>query len=168
MLKSDWVRFLWEIHFCPNLGKKGPKIRYFAFCFFLKILSFIFPKNNANKNSAKSKSHDLILDFPSQTPCLAQFLFWNWNINSWPVRLQDSLKCNSVNELRNQVDFWLQINSRVSYKSVLLLLVVWPGMPKVPKITSLQYFKKEVKDKYDFLHEDKYQIFYKLVFYYWS
>ena len=32
-------------------------------------------------------------------------------------------------------------------------------MPEVPKITSLQYFKKEVKDKYDFLHEDKYQSF---------
>ena len=36
---------------------------------------------------------------------------------------------------------------------------VLPGMPKVPKITSLQYFKKEVKEKYDFLHEDKYQSF---------
>ena len=32
-------------------------------------------------------------------------------------------------------------------------------MPEVHKITSLQYFKKEVKDKYDFLHEDKYQSF---------
>ena len=40
---------------------------------------------------------------------------------------------------------------------------MWLGMPKVPKIKSLQhllqYFKKEGRDKYDSLHEDKYQSF---------
>ena len=33
-------------------------------------------------------------------------------------------------------------------------------MPKVPKIPSLQYLiKKEVEDKFDFLHADKHQRF---------
>ena len=31
MLKSGRARFLWKIHFCPNLGKNDPKIGYFAF-----------------------------------------------------------------------------------------------------------------------------------------
>ena len=47
MLKIEGAQFLSKIHFCTNLGKKGPKIGYFDF-FFLKILSFVFPKNNAN------------------------------------------------------------------------------------------------------------------------
>ena len=124
--------------------------------FFLKILSFIFPKNNANKNSATSKFHDLILDFPSQTPCLAQFLFWNYCPKcSWPMRLQDSLKCNSVNELRNQVNFWLQINIRVSYKSVLLLCVGVARHAKSTQNNKFAIFQINI----DFLHEDKYQSF---------
>ena len=32
-------------------------------------------------------------------------------------------------------------------------------MLKVPKITRLQYFKKEVRDKFDVLHANKHQIF---------
>ena len=52
MLKSGGVWFLWKIHFCPNLGKKGPKIGYFAF--FLYILSFVFPKNSAKGSSFDS------------------------------------------------------------------------------------------------------------------
>ena len=36
----------------------------------------------------------------------------------------------------------------------------WPGMPKVPKVTSLQNLgKKEIRDKFNFLHEDKHQSF---------
>ena len=33
MLKSDRAQFLWKIHFCQNLGKKGAKIGYFAIFF---------------------------------------------------------------------------------------------------------------------------------------
>ena len=29
ILKSDGARFLSNINFCPNLGKKGPKIGYY-------------------------------------------------------------------------------------------------------------------------------------------
>ena len=36
----------------------------------------------------------------------------------------------------------------------------WPGMPQVHKITSLQYLgKKEMRDKFNFLHEDKHENF---------
>ena len=31
MQKNAGVQSLWKIHFCPNLGKKGSKIGYFAF-----------------------------------------------------------------------------------------------------------------------------------------
>ena len=40
---------------------------------------------------------------------------------------------------------------------------VWPGMPKLPKITRsqffLQYLKKELSDEVDFLHADKHLSF---------
>ena len=68
MLKSDGARFLWKIDFCPNLGKEDLKNWKFCNLFFLKV-----PQN----------------DFPLQSPCLAEFLFWL-------VRLQDSLKCNNI------------------------------------------------------------------------
>ena len=32
-------------------------------------------------------------------------------------------------------------------------------MPKLPKITSLQYPKKKVRDEFDYLHADKHQNF---------
>ena len=36
----------------------------------------------------------------------------------------------------------------------------WPGMPRVPNVTSLQNLgKKEVREKFIFLHEDKHQRF---------
>ena len=31
MPKSFRAQFWWKIHFCPDLGKKYPKNRYFAF-----------------------------------------------------------------------------------------------------------------------------------------
>ena len=48
MVNSDGTRFLWKIHFCPNLDKKGPKNKLFYI--FLKNLSFVLPKNNAKWN----------------------------------------------------------------------------------------------------------------------
>ena len=63
--------------------------------------------------------------------------------------------------MRNQGDFGLQI--RVSYRLVLLLLM---GTARHAQSTqnnkfamSLLYFKKKVRDKCDFLHEDKHQTF---------
>ena len=43
---------------------------------------------------------------------------------------------------------------------ILLFWCGWPGMPKVPKVTKLQNLgKKEVRHKFNFLHEDKNQSF---------
>ena len=48
----------------------------------------------------------LILDFPSQTPCLAKFLFWSYCPNcSWPIGCKILLNVISVKKLRDQVDF---------------------------------------------------------------
>ena len=61
----------------------------------------------------------------------------------------------------DQVDFLLEINIRVSYELVLLLLMDVTRHAQSTQnnkfAISLQYFKEEVKDKCVFLHEDKYQ-----------
>ena len=36
---------------------------------------------------------------------------------------------------------------------------MWPGMPKLPKMVSLQCLKKEVNDEVGFLHADKHESF---------
>ena len=69
MLKSDGAQFLWKIHFCPNLGNKNPKIGYFPF-FFEDFVIF------SPESQCKMKVL-LILDRPSQTPCLEKFMFWS-------------------------------------------------------------------------------------------
>ena len=56
---------------------------------------------------------------------------------SWPIRLQDYLKCNLKKEVRDQVDF-LYVNRHQSFL-LILFWHGWLGMPKVPKITSLRY-----------------------------
>ena len=78
----------------------------------------------------------VILVFPSQTSCLANFLFWSYFPNClWSIRFQDPLKCNIPKKLMDQVDFFAD-NVIVSYKSLLFFLV---DMPKTPKIISLKY-----------------------------
>ena len=103
------ARFLWKIHFCPKLG---------PFCNFVNFFSL-------KKWKAKVL---LILDISLQTPCLVKFLFWSYCLKcSWPIRLQDSLKYNISKKMEGSN--WvlcLQINIRVSYKLVLLLLVNVP------------------------------------------
>ena len=70
MLKIEGAQFLSKIHFCTNLGKKGPKIGYFDFFF---ENSVIF-----SKKTIQIEISFIILDFPSETPCLAKFLFLNY------------------------------------------------------------------------------------------
>ena len=66
----------------------------------------------------------LILDFSLQTSSLSKFLLWSYCPKcSWPIRLQNSLKCNICKKMKDIVDFLLHINIRVSYKLVLLLLM---------------------------------------------
>ena len=64
----------------------------------------------------------------------------------------------SLKKLRDQVDFCLQTS--VSYKLVLLPLV---GLARHAQSTQNNKLaissQNKVRDKYDFLHEDKYQSF---------
>ena len=91
--------------------------------------------------------------YPSQNPFLAKLLFWSYCPQcSWPIRSQDSLKCNNFKGIK--LFFCLQINIIVSFKLVLLLLVGvarngWSSQNN--KFTVLfKYFKKEVRYEYDF------------------
>ena len=64
----------------------------------------------------------LILNFASQTPCLKRFMFWSVCPEcTWPIRLQNSLKTNIYKKGIKMI-FCLQINIKVSYKLVLLIL----------------------------------------------
>ena len=67
ILKSDRARFFRKIHFYPNLGKKGPKIGYFAF--FWKCCHLGFLKTMQNESS-----FNFCLSF-HKPPCLPKFLF---------------------------------------------------------------------------------------------
>ena len=52
-----------------------------------------------------------------------------------------------------------RIMSKVSSNWYCHFRYVWPCMPKLPKITSLQYLKKKANDEVDFLHADKHKRF---------
>ena len=75
-----------------------------------------------------------------QSECLAKFLFRSYCPKcSWPIRLQDSSKCNIFKKNKGLGWFYVcrQINIRVSY----CLRYAWsvPKIPKVPKTTNFQY-----------------------------
>ena len=80
------VFFSSKIHFCPNLGKKGPiwpKISFF--CFFLKnfVISLSWKQAKIETNVAVDIEL-LISGFSSYGPKYCQ-----------PIKLQDYLKCNN-------------------------------------------------------------------------
>ena len=103
----------------------------------------------------------LILDFPSQTTTgkvVLELLPKMFLVNQIAVFFKVQIY---FKRLKDKFNFCLQINIRVSYKLVLFHLV---GMVRHAQSAhnnkfaiSSQYFKKEVRDKYDFLHEDKCQ-----------
>ena len=107
-----------------------------------------------------------ILDFPSQKLCLAKFLFWSYCPKCCPpIRLQDSFKCEiSRKKMRVQVDFWFpQFPTSGCYH----FWLVWWGIPKVPKITSLQYpcniSRKSWGINMIFCIKIRIKVFYKLI-----
>ena len=74
-----------------------------------------------------------------------------------------------------KLSFCMQIIIRISYKLIWALWAsnfptrryyhywcTWSSIVKVLKVTTLQYFKKEIRDGVHFLHADKHQSFYKL------
>ena len=122
-----------------------------VFCFFFFFWKFVI----CLSVKQYTMKFLLILDFSSQTPCLAKFFFWSYCPKfSWPIRLQDSSKCNICKktwEIKlNQVDF-LFAAIRVSYKIVLLVLISMvrhaQSIQNNKYTISLEYFEKELKDK---------------------
>ena len=96
------------------------------------------------------------------------------SFNSWlsiwspkcsrPIRLQDSLKCNISRKNRGiKLIYDFQINIRAFYMLLLLLFVDVARLTKVLTIIR-QYFKKDVRDKYDFCMKIiNIKVFYKLI-----
>ena len=84
-----------------------------------------------------------------------------WKI-LWLAFLGDNLKLKIILLFRfdRKSFIWQNLGSQVTFQNAF-------GQSKVPKITSLQYLsnisKKEVRGKFDFLHEDNRQNIYKLI-----
>ena len=125
MLKSDGTRFLWKIHFCPNLGKKGPKIGYFVF--FGKFGHFFFLKP------------------------MKVLLILFVGVTRHALSTQNSkvaVLCNSSRKrLGINMIFCIMINVKVLYKqlvSLLLVLARHAASTQCSKfVISLQYVKKK-------------------------
>ena len=84
----------------------------------------------------------IVFDISSPIPYLEKFWFSSYGPKCcWLIRLQDSLKCNiSRNEGMIKILFDMQVNIKVLYKLIIHFECAQSGMPKVSKITSLQYF----------------------------
>ena len=95
MLKSDGAPFLRNIHFCPNLDKKGWKLEYFSL--FWKFLSSVFHKDNA-----KLKFFWFLTKKPMSGKILVQE---NCPKCCSLIRLWIFQSVISLKKLRDQVDF---------------------------------------------------------------
>ena len=95
----------------------------------------------------------LILDFPSQTPYLAKFLFWSYYPKcSWPIRLQDCLKCIYLpKKLRLQVYAFVDKHQSFLQYGTIVYSGHGQACPKVPKKTSLQNLYDNSDDHQRFL-----------------
>ena len=78
--------------------------------------------------------------------------------NAFTQSLQDSLKYNISRKTSGiKLIFCMLTDTKT-------VLVLWSSIPKVPKITSLQYLdKKEARDKYNVLNEDDHRNFLKQI-----
>ena len=77
---------------------------------------------------------NIVIDILALIPYLAKFWFSSYGPKyCWPIKLQDSLKCNmSKKNLNDEVYFW----HADKHKSLLQ-----PGMPKVTNVRSLHICK---------------------------
>lgn len=79
---------MWKTHFCLNLGKNSPIIRYLVL--FWKFCHLMFPKTVQIENPKIN-----IINLPWQMSCLAKFFFCSYGPKfCQPIRLQDSSKFN--------------------------------------------------------------------------
>ena len=60
MLKSDRARFVWKIHICPNLGKRGLKAGSFAF---LENVVICFSEKTVQSIANPMSGKKLVLKF---------------------------------------------------------------------------------------------------------
>ena len=95
---TDRVLFSKKIFISPNVGKKGPKIKFFGFL----------------KNPKYSYRYLLPIS------CLAKFWFLSYGSKyCWPVKLQDPLKCNIPRKKwMMKFIFGMQIYIEVFYKLI--------------------------------------------------
>ena len=110
-LKTDRVLFFQENVFLPIFGKNGPKWPQNSFLvFFWKVLLLVLCGNNL-----KWKHCNIVIDISSLVPYLGKFWFlsYGWKC-CWPIKLQDSLKCNISRRKRMiKCIFGMQINTYV-------------------------------------------------------
>ena len=99
---------------------------------------------------------------------LAKFRFSSYGPKcSWPIKLQDSLKCNiSRKKWKNEVYFWHVEKHRNFLQSDFVILCVssqtYPKNPKYEVCISLQYLQKNMGHDFFFfffLPPDKYKSF---------
>ena len=95
-----------------------------------------------------------------------------WNLSYGPNSLGQSdckilLKCNISRKQREiKSSFCIQINIKISCKMVLFLLGLARHAQSCQNnkfAVSQQDIKKEAKDKFNFLHEDRHKVFYNLM-----
>ena len=136
-----------ENSFCPKFWTNGPKKSFWKLC------HLIFIKEVQNETFFHRKPYlwqnscSVVIDgnvdcvagffkvllsfgFSLENPCLAKFLFCIYQPKcSWPVRLQDSLKCNIFRKNWGiNLIFCLWINIKVSYK---VAFSVWISFSKM-------------------------------------
>ena len=143
--------FCGKFIFAKIWAKSAQKIGYFAF--FKKKNWYFFPYKQCKMKVL------FIFDFPSQTPYLAKFLFRSYYPKCcWPIRLQDSFKCNISKKQRDQVGF-LFANKHQSFLQFGAITFGGRTRSNLNNMFAVYfwYFRSEVSGKFDFLHEDKHQ-----------
>ena len=141
--------FYWQSPFfqenSPNVGKKGPKIKFFDF---LKI-------------------QNTLTDISLLISCLAKFWFLSYGSKCcWPIKLQDPLKCNIPSKKwMMKFIFGMQIYIEVLYKLVLsfwVCVAIHTQSTFEFIYTSLQYLQENMEIELIFCLSNT-NVLYKLI-----
>ena len=114
---------------------------------------------------------NIVVDISPQISYLAKFWFSSYGSKCCqPIKLQDFLKCNiSKKKWMMKFIFGLQINIEVFYRLYYHFGFVQLGMPKVPKMRSLDIFAitPEKRCEVVFCMQMNAKVFYKLIVSLW-
>ena len=114
---------------------------------------------------------NIVVDISPQISYLAKFWFSSYGSKfCQPIKLQDFLKCNiSKKKWMMKFIFGLQINIEVFYRLYYHFGFVQLGMPKVPKMRSLDIFAitPEKRCEVVFCMQMNAKVFYKLIVSLW-